>query len=277
MNRREEARRRLRALPLAAAALAAAGCAFGGDPGRAHYDESAGYLDPATLPNAAASAPSLPSAPQASMSMRQVSESHEFQPETGPFVGASYVVATIGGDFDGNSTFLSTGGNERAIVPKISTGDGGRVAAGWRWTRGAVEFAFQETRHDGEFRGTSGFDVTSYSAEIDGRFYLPSFWDRLKPSIVAGIVIPWLDVHNGASGTNVFGQPETGTATYYGTGFQIGLGAELYLTRHWSLDLLGAYRWLDFDSLSGIHTDSTLDHDIWGNGWLVGIGTSWTF
>jgi len=277
MIRIDDARRRRRAPLLAALALAATGCAIGGASGGARFDDSSEAAGPISFAPSAAAEPSSPAPKQATTSMRESRSSQEFAPETGPFVGVSYVIASIGGDFDGNSTFVSTSGNERAIVPKISTGDGGRIAGGWRWTRGAVEFAYQQTRHDGEFRGLSGFDVTCHSAEVDGRFYLPSFWDRLKPSVMAGILVPWLDVKNGATGTNSFGQPVTETATYSGVGLNVGLGAELYVTRHWSLDLLATYRWMDFTNLSGVHTDSSLDRDVYGHGYVVGIGTSWTF
>jgi opacity protein-like surface antigen len=267
--------RRIRALRAAAIAFAASGCAIGGSPGRARFDADA--VDPIYVPSVATASPSYATARQATVSKRESRSSSEFEPETGPFIGASYVVASIGGDFDGNSTFVASNGTETAIVPKISTGDGGRLAAGWRWTRGAVEFAYQQTRHDGEFRGLSGFDVTCHSAEVDGRFYLPSFWDRLKPSIVAGILIPWLDVKNGATGLNGAGQTVTETATYYGAGLNVGLGTEFYVTRHWSIDLLATWRWMDFSDLSGVHTDSSLDRDVYANGYVVGIGTSWTF
>jgi hypothetical protein len=254
MSRSEPWSRRVRRLSIVALGLIATGCA------------TATTRD-AQVP---AQAPAKKAAP--------APVDDKFHPETGPFVGASVVTASIGGDFDGNTVFVSSNGNEVDVVPDVSSGGGGRLAGGWRWTHAAVELAYQRTTHDGKFGGVSGFDVTCNSFEVDGRYYLPSFWERLKPSVLAGIVVPWLDVKNGSSGQNRAGQTKVGTATYYGVGANLGLGADFYVTRHWSIDLLAAYRWLDFTSLSGVNNDGSLDdNDVNGSGYVLGIGTSWTF
>jgi opacity protein-like surface antigen len=280
---------------LGAALLATAGCAIGGrettwvgddaawngadatapqvfvEPSKKPTPAGQPTAVPATVPATAPTPPNVARTPPEKRAADDV-----FRPETGPFVGLSAVYASLGGDFDGHSTFTASNGNEVDVVPKISDGFGGRIAGGYRFTHFAVEAAFQITGHDAEWNGRSN-DVTCYSMELAGRWFTPTFWDRLRPSVMAGLVIPWLDVKNGSTGPNGSGGTSTDTATYSGYGANVGIGLDYLVTRHLSIDLLATWRWLEFTDLNGVNNSGSLDKNLRSNGFVFGVGSSWTF
>jgi outer membrane protein W len=201
----------------------------------------------------------------------------EFEPDTGFFVGVSAIRTDIGGDFSKSwafeqSDFLST---TTTVIPELDPGYGGKLALGWRWTRAAVEMSYQQTRHQGSDLAGTTYDAKEDSLDVNGRLYLPSPSPRVKPSLLAGLSIPDVEIQ-GSSSTHSFGSIDVSDVTYSGWGVNLGLGVDVYLTRHWSVDLNVIYRWTWLDESLGSESPA-VSRTMRGREWVLGLGTSWTF
>lgn len=215
----------------------------------------------------------IPLDPQVNPPSKGAPTAAEFTPESGPFVGFSAVSSSIGGDFEGNSVLQSSIGNTTIAVPKIETGYGGRISGGWRWEHGAVEGALQRTYHDYDNLAGNSDRAIFTSFDIDGRVYVPFFTPRLKPSIVGGLSLPNLTLRHGSTDGNT-----TGDAHFFGYGLNLGGGAEYYVTRNLSIDLLALYHWTRFTDAAGQGTGyHSINDELSADGWTLGLGAAWTF
>jgi len=254
------------------------GCMVG--PTRAETQTGFGSAEPITM----AATPEAPVADWnaqnrgTSSSTTAGKKSREFEPETGFFVGLSAVYTQIGGDFDGNTAFSATDGftTVDAVVPDLDPGYGGRIAAGYRWKWAAVEASFERSQLDGSDVLGNSFDAVYSSFDLDGRLFLPSPSPRLKPSVIGGVALPFLDVEDGAVQSDGFGVTQK-DSHFTGLGFDLGVGLDFYVTPHWSIDFLALYRWNRFDHLEAGAFDDDLPSDLSGDGLVIGLGTSWTF
>ena len=122
-----------------------------------------------------------------------------FVPATGPFVGGGVIYTSLEGDFDGNSSLVSSGpGNVQIDIPNIDYGFGGRIAGGYRWEHAAVELAIQNSRHDDSFGGVTNTAIyTSY--DLNGYVYIPFPEPHVKPAIMAGFALPYLTLDHASS------------------------------------------------------------------------------
>lgn len=257
------------------------GCMVG--PTRAESDAGSGWAAPISM----AALPEAPAAnwdsqdrsrPSGATSTSSAKQPREFEPETGFFVGISAIYAQIGGDFDGNTAFTATDGftTVDAVVPELDPGYGGRLAGGYRWKWAAVEASIERSQLDGSDVAGDSFDAVYTSFDVDGRLFLPSPSPRLKPSVIGGIALPFLDVEDGAVQTDGFGVTQK-DSRFSGLGFDLGVGLDFYVTPHWSIDLLALYRWNRFDHLEAGAFDDDLPSSLSGDGLVLGLGTSWTF
>jgi len=257
------------------------GCMVG--PTRAETEAGFG----STVPISMAALPESPvanwnaqdrSRPSSSTSTSPGKKSREFAPETGFFVGLSAVNTQIGGDFDGDTAFSATDGftTVDAVVPELDPGYGGRIAAGYRWKWAALEASYERSTMNGSDVLGDSFDAVYSSFDLDGRLFLPSPSPCLKPSVIGGVALPFLDVKDGAVQSDGFGVTQE-DSRFTGLGFDLGLGLDFYVTPHWSIDLLALYRWNRFDHLEAGAFDDDLPSDLSGDGLVLGLGTSWTF
>jgi opacity protein-like surface antigen len=274
---------------VAGVAVVAAGESTGCMVGPTRSETEAGFgstapISMAALPEATvadwnAQDRSRPSSATNTTSTSAGQKSREFEPETGFFVGLSAVYTQIGGDFDGNTAFTATDGvtTVDAVVPDLDPGYGGRIAAGYRWKWAAVEASFERSQLDGSDVLGDSFDAVYSSFDLDGRLFLPSPSPRLKPSVIGGVALPFLDVEDGAVQTDGFGNATSKDSRFTGLGFDLGVGLDFYVTPHWSIDFLALYRWNRFDHLEAGAFDDDLPSDLSGDGLVLGLGTSWTF
>ena len=110
--------------------------------------------------------------------------------------------------------------------------------------------------------------------DMNGYYYLPSPWSHVKPNVMGGFALPSIDL-NHASTDGTF----TGDGRLYGYGFNLGGGADIYVTRNLSIDALILYHWTRFDTAKGVSTGYHTIHggDIAGDGWTFSLGAAWTF
>lgn len=202
----------------------------------------------------------------------------EFVPDTGFFVGVAAIRTAPGGDFAESrmftqSDFFST---TTTVIPEADTGNGGRLALGWRWSRAAVEASWQETKHRGSDAAGNSYDVQGSSLDVIGRLYLPSPTPRVKPSLLAGLALPELEIDSASTTRVPFSGAETHDVTLSGAGVDLGLGIDLYVTRHASIDLLALYRWSWLEEDLGSQ-ESIVPRTMRGRELILGVGASWTF
>ena len=197
-----------------------------------------------------------------------------FAPATGPYVGGGVIYTSLEGDFDGDSSLVSSGpGNVQINIPSIDYGFGGRIAGGYRWEQAAVELAIQSSRHDDSFGGVTNTAIyTSY--DLNGYIYLPFPEPHVKPAIMGGFALPYLTL-NHASSDGTF----TADGRLYGYGFNLGGAADIYVMKNLSIDVRAYYHWTRFDTAAGVGTGyhEIKGGDLNGDGWTFGLGASWTF
>jgi hypothetical protein len=212
----------------------------------------------------------IPLDPQAS---QPKSSNSDFTPETGPYLGGSVIYNEVEGDFDGNKSLVSSGGNVTIDLPSVDPGLGGRMSGGYRWSQAKVELAAEYSSHDDSFQGVD-HSATYWSYDMNGYYYLPSPWERVKPNVMGGFALPTIELHH-SSTSGAF----TGDGHLYGYGFNLGGGADIYVTRNLSIDVLGFYHWTRFTTAAGVGTGYHTIHggDIDGDGWTLSVGAAWTF
>src|SRR5262249_24986242 len=161
--------------------------------------------------------------------------------------GGSVVYNYIEGDFDGNRTLVSQGGPNQVTIaiPSVDPGFGGRLSGGWRWSHAKLELAVMQSHHDDHFNGVENSAIyTTY--DMNRNYWRRTPWSHVKPNVMGGFALPSIDL-NHASTDGTF----TGDGRMYGYGFNLGGGADIYVTRNLSIDALIFYHWTRFDTAKG--------------------------
>jgi hypothetical protein len=193
--------------------------------------------------------------------------------KNGGYLGASTLLNfSFGGDtFDGVSYYQRVDSEEVVILPRF---DGAhnvlRLVGGYRTGRGAFEFSYDRTKHNGTFYDLPG-EATFHVLNFDERLYLITA-HRIQPHVLVGGSIPWLQIKDGS-----FLDPEVGDASFRGFGINTEAGVTVYPHPRIGISAGYRYRIMWFDSASGVsHTAADLRprfHETTGSVVLTGMFT----
>jgi opacity protein-like surface antigen len=199
-----------------------------------------------------------------------------FQAKQGIYIGAALVGASLNGDFDGDSVLVSP--DFAVLLPEADPGLGGQFSVGYRFEANAIELAVMFSSLDGVFHfpapiGDASGDLDLLTVAFDWKHYFRTD-ERLQPFFLLGLNFEQVTVVDGglSSGGAV------GDGTLDGIGADLGGGASYYFTPQLSLNLQGVYRLDWMITAEGPDGDSeTIDSDLSGSGWTLGLGVSFTF
>jgi hypothetical protein len=192
----------------------------------------------------------------------------------GIYFGLTGNYNTVGNDFDGKTVEGSY--DEVVAVPKIDNAYGFGVVLGSRKQNGAVELSYVRSQHDSTFSGYSLGDVTYNTINLDGKYYFLSN-KPVQPFILFGICFPWLKVENSSVSTEDYETLESGDATFYGIGLNLGTGIAYYLNPRIAITGGITYRFNVYTGLSGEQTSGDLDESLFGGGANINFGITYTF
>lgn len=195
----------------------------------------------------------------------------EAEAKKGFYMGLGAAYNTIQGDFDGASGLQ--GGTEIIILPDIDNAVGIDLLAGFgindSW---AIELNLMSSGHSGTWAGLKG-DVSYVSFSINGKYsFAPS--NTIQPYLLFGISGNALLIENGATDTFT---SEVADATLSGSGLNLGVGIDDYLSPNVSLTLGFLYRYVDYDEAEGVHQSGTIDDGINGSGFSLLLTTAYHF
>ncbi len=215
------------------------------------------------------SAPLASDGPAAAL---QATDAYVF--DNGPYVIGYIGTSTIDGDLDGTTILSAPDLPDLLFVPELDTGVGFGIGLGYRIDEFAFEFNFMRTMYDTDFGGVP-FDEAALNAfNFDVKYFF-SLNDPLQPFILAGLVLPWLDVENGSVDP---GPPRTSDASYTGVGANLGGGFNFYLTPQIALVVQGGYRIMYFTSVKGASDDRrSVNDNLDASGFFASGGISFSF
>ncbi len=168
--------------------------------------------------------------------------------KNGGYVGASTLFNfSFGGEtFDGLSYYQKVGGKEIMILPRFEGAHNVlRMVGGYRSGRGAFEFSYDRTKHNGTFYDSPG-EATFHVLNFDERVYLITR-NRIQPHLLLGGSIPWLIIKDGS-----FLDPNIGDASFRGFGVNTEAGVTVYPHPRVGISTGYRYRVMWFDSASGV-------------------------
>ncbi len=200
------------------------------------------------------------------------------------------------GEFSGlNYSRVNAPAYEVDLIPAIAQNFGYGVLIGHREEAWAGELSFWQSIHNATFGpGTlyspSG-SVTTLNQQYQGtatynsvnidfkRYFFTE--QQLQPFLNVGVSFPWIVVNNAAA--DAYG--DIGNLTLAGLGFNLGIGAEFYLTPNVSFVANACQRWASFDEFKGLQPEynqiaqfengkPTSDE---GSGLIFAIGTTLGF
>ncbi len=188
----------------------------------------------------------------------------------GFYVGGSFLLQGIEGDFDGDDALFESGGNDVILVPEIDPGAGFSLVAGWRTPRVAFEMSFRTTWHETEFGGSEVGDAVLYAVDMDVKPYFFTE-EPVQPFLLAGISMPFLVLEDALSEDGGVTFDEDATLT--GLGFNFGGGFSMFATEQFAVHLTGGYRFAWYFDAEGDEIDDDLD----GQGFFASVGVTFTF
>lgn len=207
--------------------------------------------------------------PRASRSRQDYDEVGDWALE-GFYVGGSFLVQGIEGDFDGDDALFESGGNDVILVPEIDPGLGFALVAGWRTPKVAFEMSFRQTWHDTEFGGVESGDAVLYALDLDVKPYFFTE-EPVQPFLLVGMSMPILVLEDALSEDGGVTFDEDATLT--GLGFNFGGGFSLFATEQFAVHMTGGYRFAWYFDAEGDEIDDDLD----GQGFFASVGVTFTF
>lgn len=173
-------------------------------------------------------------------------------------------------DLDGRTALFAPGTTAVGLMPEHDNAAGFGLGFGFRGERDAIEFNWVQSEHDAEL-GTMSFDSTLDIFALEGKH----FWrvqSKLQPYFLLGVVLPHLDIKNGATdGTDI------SDGRFQGLGMHIGGGFAWFLSERISLDFEGLYRWAYFDEFRGGGVSREIDDDLDASGITARAGLTYSF
>ncbi len=234
---------------------------------------------PAPMPGFSLASPELVSsapAPAAlddndAMRVPRAVEPPRIWPSSGLYLGGALITAQPLGDFDGDLALA--GPTDLILVPDLDVGGGIGLYLSYRWHMNELLVQYALTEHDGTFSGSPRqHDTTFHDLDLNWRHY---FWEHspIQPYGILGLGWSRAEVDNGstdqATGT-VFEDAEIQN----GVVVNVGAGAALY-TLPWVVFFgQGIYRFVRYETSSGIDGRFTNTPDIDGDGWNVSVGAA---
>ncbi len=154
--------------------------------------------------------------------------------EEGMYFSILGVENSIGGDFDGETSFYKEEEDTGCVAPKIDSHTGFGILIGGYNERMAGEISYLHSVHDTTF---TDYD-TGISIPLDGEVELINldlklFFSKriIKPYFLFGIVIPKITIDMAAIDGS-----EVGDAIYTGYGLNLGLGTEIKIHHKFGID-----------------------------------------
>jgi hypothetical protein len=184
---------------------------------------------------------------------------------TRSYIGALgvYTNITDTGDINGRNFFQAAAFDETDVIPSIDRAFGFGFLLGHREGAYAAEVSYWRTSHTGTFMGGTT-PAIYHSINVDFKRYLFTQY-RVQPFLSLGISFPWL-VYDGASfSKDSNGNTVSSDLSLSGVGVNLGLGAEAYVTRDFSIVVGMVQRWAGFDQLNGYYKESLQPQNANGN------------
>jgi hypothetical protein len=197
-----------------------------------------------------------------------------FYAKQGFYLGVTGNYNTIGGDFDGKTVEGSF--NEVVAVPKVDDALGVGIVLGYRAQKGAIELSYVRSQHDTTFLGYPLGDATYNTINVDGKYFFNSD-QPLQPFLLLGMCFPWLKVKNSSVSSEDFETLQSGDATFYGIGLNLGTGIAYYLNPRVAITGGITYRLNAYTGISGEVTSGKLDENLFGGGANINFGITYTF
>lgn len=178
----------------------------------------------------------------------------------GFYLGLGVPYNTIDGDFNGKSDLQQ--GDEVIIVPRIDPSFGLDIFFGYgisqKW---AVELNFLGSTHGGKWGRFSG-NVDYFSFSINGKYIFASTTES-ESYLLFGSSDNVLIIRDGSQNLST---GETGDAILSGSGLNLGVGIDEYLSRHMSLGLRMMFRVVNYTNAEGVKQSGTIEDGLDGSG-----------
>lgn len=192
-------------------------------------------------------------------------------PAQGLYLGAAVITSQPLGDFDGDIAY--SGPSDLVLIPDVDVGAGGGLYLSYRWHMNEVLLQYSITEHDGDFTGSPReHDTTFYDLDLNWRHY---FWERspIQPYGLLGIGWARAEIDNGSVDQATMTTFEDATLKN-GINVNVGAGVALY-TLPWVVFWgQGMYRFVRYESSSGIDGSFENTPDVDGDGWNVSFGAA---
>jgi len=191
----------------------------------------------------------------------------------GFYLGLSLVHNGMSGDFD-DTTFLVSP-PDVYDVPDVDSGAGFGVMAGWRSSKGALEFGYQRSIHDtsSSFVDIGDSEASYNVVDLNIKFDIFAESDLfarhgLRPYLLVGLGIPWLTIED--SMTDGYSYDDE---TFVGFCLNAGAGIAYYFHPQWAVTGGVIHRWNWFGSVEGESIDDSLKERALG----FTVGIAYTF
>lgn len=176
----------------------------------------------------------------------------------GFYFGGGLHSTSIGGDFDGQTFFRSA--FEDVLVPDIETGEGFAIFGGVQLSPVvSIEVDYLSSNHDASFAGVP-LDVSYSEFSIYANVHFDAS-EQLKPLVLLGYGTSWIEVEDGAVDLN----GNFGDATYTGSGFNMGIGAEYFVQSNVALGIRLIKRFASYDEVEGEIVEGPLSQELDGD------------
>ena len=192
----------------------------------------------------------------------------EGQSKDGFYIGVGVTHVEIGGDFDGEN-FVAGGGSVEAM-PEIEDAQGIKFIVGFKSYIGSFDFNYSRSEHDGDWDGLD-MSIVFETYNFDLNAYLLSESNSVRPFLAIGFGLNRLTVEDGS--TDGFFVTD---ATFEGYALRVGGGLEVSLHDQVSIDVMGLYRWEEYDYVEGI-VEGDLPDEIDSNGATYSVAVKFIF
>lgn len=193
----------------------------------------------------------------------------------GFYLGLGTAYNAINGDFDGNRSFDSSANGSSnnvpptlLIVPKMDKAVGWSALGGYSRGHYALELSYAASAHDSQWNDIK-FDTDYSVVDFDLKYFF-IVRQPLRPYVLVGVNFDQVKVKGGAA--NILG---TDDARYYGGGFNVGTGAEYFLTDHISIGFNAKYRLVKYNEAIAVSTHWQLENKLAGNGYSMMLTTTY--